>query len=227
MTIRLGVLASGAGTNLQAILDAIQAGALDARVAVVVSNVPGAPALDRATAAGVPTLAIDHREHESRESFDAALVRALRKHEVEWVILAGFMRIITPTFIDAFPNRVLNIHPALLPAFPGTSAPAQALEKGVKVTGCTVHIVDEGVDTGPILAQAAVPVLPGDDEESLTARIQVEERRLFPMVIQWISEGRLDLETGKPVLKGLPPAGGTLFSPPLPSIVASGREERA
>ena len=193
--ITLGVLISGGGTNLQAVLDAIAAKKLDARVAVVVSNVPTAGGLARAKAAGVETLVVDHREFPDRKSFDAAIVDALRARGVECVVLAGFMRLVTAALLDAFPMRVVNVHPALLPSFPGIHSQGQALRYGVRVTGCTVHFVDVGTDTGPIIAQAVVPVLPNDTEESLGARILVEEHALLPMVLQWISEGRVTVES--------------------------------
>ncbi len=192
--IVLGVLVSGGGTNLQAILDAIDASALAAKVAVVVSNVPGAGALARAEKKGIPTVVIDHRAHADRAGFDAAIVCELRHRGVDYVVLAGFMRLVTPTLLDAFPMRVINVHPALLPAFPGVNAQAQALRYGVRVAGCTVHFVDRGTDTGPIIAQAAVPVLDDDDEASLTARILAKEHELLPRVLQWCAEGRVHLE---------------------------------
>lgn len=191
MTLRLGVLVSGGGTNLQSILDAIRAGALDAELRLVLSNRPKAGGIERARAAGVPALAISHKRFETREAFDAALVAALLEHGVEWVALAGFMRVLTPVFLRAFAGRVVNIHPALLPAFPGVEAQHQAWDYGVKVAGCTVHFVDEGVDTGPILGQTAVPVLDDDDPERLRQRILVEEHRLYPRVLQWLAEGRV------------------------------------
>jgi phosphoribosylglycinamide formyltransferase-1 len=193
--IRLGVLVSGSGTNLQAILDAIAAKTLDAEVAVVVSNVAGAKALDRARAAGVATTVIEHAAFSTRAAFDAALVEALTLHRCDYVVLAGFMRLVTPVFLDAFPMRVVNVHPALLPAFPGVHAQKQALAYGVRVTGCTVHFVDAGTDTGPILAQAVVPVLDEDDEATLTARILAKEHELLPTALQWISEGRVSVDT--------------------------------
>ncbi len=194
MKLRLGVLVSGSGSNLQAILDAIAGGRLDAEVAVVIANVPTAKALDRARAAGVPTVVLDHKGFADRASYDAALVAALREHGVAWVVLAGFMRIVTKVLLDAFPSRVVNVHPALLPAFPGVHAQRQALAYGVKIAGCTVHLVDAGTDTGPILAQAAVLVHDEDDEAALTARILAEEHRLLPSVLQAIAEGRLTVE---------------------------------
>jgi phosphoribosylglycinamide formyltransferase-1 len=192
--ITLGVLASGSGTNLQAVLDAIAAGKLDARIAVVLSNVPGAGALDRARAAGVEAVVVDHTRHADRRSFDSAVVDVLRARGVEWVVLAGFMRLLTDVLLDAFPLRVVNIHPALLPSFPGVHAQRQALEYGVRVTGCTVHLVDRGTDTGPVVAQAAVPVRDGDDEETLRLRILKREHELLPRVLQWIAEGRMVVE---------------------------------
>src|SRR5919108_4036595 len=159
---RLGVLISGRGSNLQALLDATSNGSLDASIALVVSNRPDAAGLERATAARVPSRVVSHRDWPTREAYDQALVDLLRKHRVDLVCLAGFMRLLSPTFINAFPDRILNIHPSLLPAFPGVDAQRQALEHGVKVTGATVHLVDEGLDAGPIVMQEAVPVEDGD-----------------------------------------------------------------
>jgi phosphoribosylglycinamide formyltransferase-1 len=189
--IRLGVLVSGTGTNLQAILDAVAEKRLDARVEVVVSNVAGAGALERARAAGVATVVVNHKEHADRRAFDAALVEVLRARGVEVVVLAGFMRLLTGVLLDAFPMRVVNVHPSLLPAFPGVHSQKQALDYGVRVAGCTVHFVDAGTDTGPIIAQAAVPVEDGDDEESLRTRILAREHELLPRVLQWLAEGRV------------------------------------
>jgi phosphoribosylglycinamide formyltransferase-1 len=190
--VNVAVLVSGSGTNLQAILDAEQAGALGAaRVVVVVSNVAGVRALERANAAGKRTEVLSHNPYPSRQAFDEALVALLRKHDVELVALAGFMRLLTPAFLGAFPGRVVNIHPALLPAFPGVHAQKQALDYGARVTGCTVHFVDEGTDTGPIILQAAVPVLDGDDEAALTARILAEEHRLYPAALRALADGRV------------------------------------
>ncbi|MEM9695161.1 MAG: phosphoribosylglycinamide formyltransferase, partial [Myxococcota bacterium] len=162
MTERLGILISGRGSNMAAILDAIADGELRAEARLVLSNKAAAPGLERARAAGVRTAVVRHRDYPSREAFDEAMVAELKAVEVDWVVLAGFMRIVTPVFLRAFPWRVVNIHPSLLPAFVGVDAQAQALAYGVKVSGCTVHLVDEGVDAGPILAQAAVPVRPDD-----------------------------------------------------------------
>ncbi len=196
--MNLGVLVSGTGSNLQAILDAAASGRLDATIRVVISNKPGAPALDRAARAGVPVATISHRDYPSREAFDAAIVERLRESSVEWVALAGFMRLLTRTLLDAFPRRIVNIHPALLPAFPGVDAQQQAFDYGVKITGCTVHLVDEGTDTGPIIAQRAVPILNGDDIQALRHRILEQEHELYVEVLQAIAEGRLVVEPGEP-----------------------------
>lgn len=194
MTMALGVLVSGSGTNLQAILDAIAARSLDARIAVVVSNVPGAAALARAENAGVRALVVDHRSFPDRRTFDAAVVEVLAAHGVDLVVLAGFMRLLTEVLVDAFPMRIVNVHPALLPAFPGMHAQAQALAYGVGISGCTVHFVDRGVDTGPVIAQAAVPILDDDDDERLRLRILAKEHELLPRVLQWIGEGRVRID---------------------------------
>ena len=189
--LTLGVLVSGVGSNLQAILDAISAGTLNAQVKLVIANRPGAPALERARAAGVRALTIPHKDFASREAFDRALVSALREAEVNWVVLAGFMRVLSPEFLDAYRGRIINIHPSLLPAFPGVDAAKQALDYGVKLTGCTVHFVDQGVDSGKIIAQRAVAVAPGDDVSSLAARIHEAEHELFVDVLREIAAGRV------------------------------------
>jgi phosphoribosylglycinamide formyltransferase 1 len=189
--LNLGVLVSGTGTNLQAILDAISAGTLDARVKVVISNRPGVPALERARKAGVEALTISHKDFVDREAFDHALLRALRKADVNWVALAGFMRVLTPEFLAAFPGHIINIHPSLLPAFPGMNAQKQAFDYGVKLTGCTVHFVDHGVDSGRIIAQRAVAVEEGDDLAALAARIHTAEHALFVEVLREIATGRV------------------------------------
>ena len=195
--LRLGVLVSGNGTNLQAILDAARAGRIDADVGVVISNQPGAYALTRAENAGVKAVSLPHRGFPSREAFDAALVEELRRERVDWVVLAGFMRLLTPGFLAAFPQRVINIHPALLPAFPGAHAIRDALAYGVRVTGCTVHLVDEGVDTGPILDQRAVPVEEGDTEDTLAERMHRAEHELYVDVLARLARGRLRLPAAR------------------------------
>jgi phosphoribosylglycinamide formyltransferase-1 len=191
--LRLAVLVSGSGSNLQALLDACAAPGYPAEVAVVVSNISTAFALERARKAGVATEVLDHKGFPDRAAFDRALAERVASHRVELVCLAGFMRVLGSAFLGAFPGRVLNIHPALLPSFPGLHAARQALLHGVKIAGCTVHFVDEGTDTGPIVVQAAVPVLPGDDEASLSARILAEEHRIYPLAVRWIAEGAVRL----------------------------------
>ena len=193
--MKLGVLVSGAGTNLGALLAAMRAGELaPAEIAAVVSNRPGAGALERAAEAGVPAEVVDHRAFVTRADFEEALLASLEARGVEGVILAGFMRVLTSRFIDAFPGRIINTHPGLCPAFPGVDAPRQAIEHGVKVSGCTGHLVDAGVDTGPIICQAAVRVEPDDTAETLHRRIQREEHRLLPEAARLLAAGRLRLE---------------------------------
>jgi phosphoribosylglycinamide formyltransferase-1 len=196
---KLGVLVSGSGSNLQALLDACAHADFPAEVALVVSNVPTAFALERARTAGVAARVLDHKTFGSRPDFEKALGEALAGAGVEWVCLAGFMRLIGADFLGRFPGRVLNIHPSLLPAFPGLHAPRQALDRGVKVAGCTVHFVDAGMDTGPILAQAAVPVLTGDDEAALSARILKDEHRRYPWAGKLAVTGAVRLEGGRAV----------------------------
>jgi phosphoribosylglycinamide formyltransferase-1 len=189
----LGVLVSGRGSNLQAILEAIAGGHCPARVGVVASDRKEAAALDRARAAGLPVVALEPRAYPDREAFDAALRATLTAHRVELVCLAGYMRLLSAGFVAAFRGRILNVHPSLLPAFPGLRAQRQALAHGVKVSGATVHLVDDGLDSGPIVLQAAVPVRDDDTEETLAARILAEEHRLYPEAIRLFAEGRLDL----------------------------------
>ena len=192
--LRLGVLASGRGSNLQAIIDAIEAGHLSAKVEVVLSDRTDAEAMGRARRHGIKAVFVDPRAYGAREAFDNALVKILQAHQVELVCLAGFMRLLTSSFLAEFPGRIMNIHPALLPAFAGLHAQRQALEYGVRVSGCTVHIVDEGVDTGPIILQGAVPVFDNDTEETLSARILTEEHKLYPRAIQLFAEGRIEIK---------------------------------
>ena len=194
MTRRLGVLISGRGSNLQAILAAINGGALDATVAVVISNKAEAAGLTFARRAGVPTEVLDHRGFRSRAEYDTALVKRLREYDVGLVCLAGFMRFLSPVFVNAFPHAILNVHPSLLPAFPGVDAQTQALAHGVKVAGCTVHFVTEELDAGPIVMQATVPVRPDDTSETLAARILAEEHRLYPAAIALVLSGGWRIE---------------------------------
>jgi len=195
----LGVLASGRGSNLQSIIDAIEAGRLPARLAVVVSDREQAPALGRAGRHGAPALTVSPKDHGDRAAYDRALGQALHAHGVELVCLAGFLRILGPELIRPLAGRVMNIHPSLLPAFPGLDAQRQALDHGVRVTGATVHFVDEGVDTGPIIVQEAVPVLAADTAETLSERILAVEHRLYPRAIRLYAEGRLRI-VGRRVL---------------------------
>ena len=195
--VPVGVLASGSGTNLQALLDACAAPAFPARIAVVVSNRGDARALQRARDARVPAVHLPKPRAQAREAYDAAVVSVLREHRVQWVCLAGYMLLVTPVFLDAFPSRVLNIHPALLPAFRGLHAQQQALDAGVRIAGATVHVVELGMDLGPIVCQGAVPVMPDDDLATLQARILAMEHRLYPQALQWAAEGRLHVEAGR------------------------------
>jgi phosphoribosylglycinamide formyltransferase-1 len=185
----LGVLISGRGSNLQAIIDAIADRRLDAAVALVVSNRADAPGLERAARAGIATRVRSHKDYATRGAFEQALVDDLRSSGVELVCLAGFMRLLGPTFVDAFPNAILNIHPALLPAFPGLHAQRQALQHGAKVSGATVHFVNTELDAGPIIMQAVVPVADDDTEEALAERILTEEHRIYPAAIQLVLDG--------------------------------------
>lgn len=190
----LGVLISGRGSNLQSIIDAVQAGRLDARIGLVISNRAEAPGLERARAAGIPALCLSHRGYGSRDEYDRALVAALRERGVRLVCLAGFMRLLGPSFVEAFPQAILNVHPSLLPAFPGLDAQQQAWAHGVKVSGATVHLVDCDLDAGPIVLQAAVPVLDHDTAESLAARILSEEHRIYPEAIRVVLDGGWHIE---------------------------------
>lgn len=214
--LRIGALASGGGTNLQSIIDRCKDGSLAAEIVLAISNNPEAGALDRARKAGIPALCINHRDYADREEFDRAVVAALREAGVDLVILAGFMRLVSGLFIEAFPGRIMNIHPALLPAFPGLHVQRKALESGARFAGCTVHFVDGGVDTGPIIIQAVVPVLGSDTEEALSARILRQEHQIYPRAIQLFAEGRLHIE-GRRVRIHPPisPAETALVNPPL------------
>jgi len=214
--LRIGALASGGGSNLQSIIDRCLDGSLNAEVVLVISNNTDAGALQRAGRSGIATLCIDHRIYASREEFDRAVVAALQGAEVDLVVLAGFMRLISGLFLEAFPGRIMNIHPALLPAFPGLHVQRKALDYGARFAGCTVHFVDGGVDSGPIIIQAVVPVLDDDNEETLSARILEQEHRIYPRAIQLFAEGRLQIEGRRvrvaPALSFQPEA---LVNPPL------------
>lgn len=213
--VPIGVLISGSGTNLQAIIDAIEENRLDAAIRVVISNRAEAYGLVRARERGIATEVVDHRQFPSREPFDEAILGLLRERQVELVILAGFMRLLSPVLVRAYPNRIMNIHPALLPAFPGLHVQKRAAEHGVRFSGCTVHFVSEQCDEGPIIIQAVVPVYPDDTEESLSARILKEEHRIYPRAIQLYSEGRLRVEGRRVFVEGLTKEERVLIVPPL------------
>ncbi|HEY7321292.1 MAG TPA: phosphoribosylglycinamide formyltransferase [Candidatus Binatia bacterium] len=214
--VPVGVLISGSGTNLQSIIDAIEAEELDAKIQLVLSNRAEAYGLVRAKKHGIPVEVLDHKRFSSREDFDQAVVDILRDREVELVVLAGFMRLLSPVFVRAYSNRIMNIHPALLPAFPGLHVQKKALEHGVRFSGCTVHFVNEECDEGPIIIQAVVPVFPDDTEESLAARILEQEHRIYPRAIQLYSEGRLRIEGRRVFVDGLAKEDNqVLVQPPL------------
>ena len=214
--VPIAVLISGSGTNLQSIIDAIEAKKLDARIQVVLSNRADAYGLVRAKQHGIPVETLEHKRFSSREAFDQAVVDTLRARDVELVVLAGFMRLLSPVFVGAYSNRIMNIHPALLPAFPGLHVQKKAVDHGVRFSGCTVHFVNEDCDEGPIIIQAVVPVFPEDTEESLTARVLKQEHRIYPRAIQLYSEGRLRIEGRKVFVDGLASeADRVLVQPPL------------
>ncbi len=200
--LRVGVLVSGRGSNLQAIIDASEAGKLDAALVVVLSDVADAYALERAHKHHIPPIFVDPKAHHTRQAFDEAMISVLTKHQVELVCLAGYMRVLSPGFIKHFHHRIMNIHPALLPSFPGLHVQRKGLQHGVKFSGCTVHFADEGVDTGPIIIQAVVPVFDDDTEEALAARILKYEHQIYPRAIQLFAEGRLEVKGRRVFCKG-------------------------
>jgi len=209
---RIAILISGRGSNMEALLQA----ALPARVCAVISNDPAAKGLASAAARGLPVHAIDHKAHASRESFDAALAAAIDASGAELVVLAGFMRVLSAGFVERYRGRLVNIHPSLLPSFKGLHTHRQALAAGVRIHGCTVHFVTPELDHGPIIIQAAVPVLPGDDEASLAARVLAEEHRIYPQALRWLCEDRVRLHAdGRVEIAGAAAAAGALHSPPL------------
>ncbi len=193
--LKLGILASGNGSNFEAIAEAINNQKLNAQIQVMIYNNPGAKVISRAEKWNVPSVLLNHREYKNREEFDSQIVKTLQKYDVEWVIMAGWMRIVTKVLIDAFPNQIINIHPSLLPSFRGINGVEQALKAGVKITGCTVHLVDVEVDNGPILMQAAVPILPDDTPETLHARIQVQEHKIIVGAIALAASKNQDLSS--------------------------------
>jgi phosphoribosylglycinamide formyltransferase 1 len=184
----LGMMASGSGSNFEAVAKAIDRGDLNAKIAVLIHNKQGIKAIDRAQQRGIPTIFLDHRDYPTREELDRAIVNTFQAHQVECVVMAGWMRVITQVLIDAFSDRLINIHPSLLPSFPGIHSIEQALSAGVKITGCTVHLVSLEVDSGPILIQAAVPVLPDDTLETLHARVQIQEYLILPQAIDILAQ---------------------------------------
>lgn len=213
--MKIAVLVSGTGSNLRAIASAIEAGTCAVEIALVASDKEGAPALAFAAEREIPTAVVSPKAYESREAWDAALAERVAAAQPQLVVLAGFMRIVGKAMLERFPNRIVNVHPALLPAFPGAHGAEDAIAKGVRIAGCTVHLVDAGVDTGPILAQAAVPVLPGDDAKTLHARIQVHEHSLLPAVIDAIARGGIVLGE-RPIWKEVVwHTGQALVSPPI------------
>jgi phosphoribosylglycinamide formyltransferase-1 len=211
--LRVAVLISGRGSNLQALLAACRDPAMPAEIVLVVSNRPAAGGLAHAAAAGIETAAIDHCAFADRAAFEAALDARLRAAAVELICLAGFMRLLTAGFIEAWRDRLVNIHPSLLPAFPGLDTHARAIAAGVRFAGCTVHLVRYDTDTGPILVQAAVPVRPDDDPGSLAARVLAEEHRIYPLALRWLAEGRVRVEGERAVIAGVSAPAGAAICP--------------
>jgi phosphoribosylglycinamide formyltransferase 1 len=213
---RLAILISGRGSNLQAFIDTCASGELAAQISLVISNNPGAEGLQRAERAGLATRCIDHRDYSAREEFDRALVHELHAHAVDLVILAGFMRILTPVLIDAFIGRLLNIHPSLLPKYPGLHTHQRALDSGDTEAGATVHFVTPQLDGGPPVLQTRVPVLPGDTADTVAARVAVQEHIIYPLAVRWHLQGRLQLDGKRAVLDGHPiPATGIQYTSDL------------
>jgi phosphoribosylglycinamide formyltransferase-1 len=207
--LRLGVLISGEGTNLQAIIDAVERGELKAEIRVVISNQPAARGIARARRHQIPAVVISHRG-KARERFDQELLETLHAHEVELVACAGFMRLLSPVMVRAFPNRIMNIHPALCPAFPGIDAQQAACDYGVRFTGCTVFFITEGLDDGPIIIQAVVPVNQADDAAAVAARIHAQEHRIYPEAIRLYQQGRLEVRGRRVFIRDAPPPDAAL-----------------
>lgn len=214
--LKLGVLISGSGSNLQSIIDNIENGKLDAAIKIVISNNPHAFGISRAQKHGLPVIILNHEEFKTREEFDAELIKILISKEIDLIVLAGFMRLLTPGFLKAFPQKIINIHPALLPSFKGTHGQKMAFEYGVKFSGCTVHFVDEGVDSGAIIIQSVVPVLQDDTEEDLAARVLKEEHRIYPQAIQFFAENKIKISGRKVFIKDAEKISvAALHNPPL------------
>ncbi len=199
--IRIGVLASGSGSNLQAIIDAVEAGKIKAEIAVVISDNKKAYALERAKKHNIPAVIIEHKPNKRREDYDASVLEKLREHNVNLVLLAGYMRIVSIVLVEAYENRMINIHPALLPSFPGLHVQKKAIDHGARFSGCTVHFVDGGMDTGPIIIQAVVPILPDDTEDALATRILKREHQIYPEAVRLFCEGRLDVSGRRVTIK--------------------------
>ncbi len=210
---RVAILISGRGSNMVSLIEAARAPGFPAEIALVLSNRPDAGGLERAREAGLATVAVDHKEYPTREAFEQAMDDALRSHGIDFICLAGFMRVLTDWFVERWSGRMVNIHPSLLPLFRGTHTHRRALEEGMLVHGCTVHFVVPELDAGPIIAQAVVPVVPGDTEESLAARVIVQEHRLYPQALRMICDGSARLENGRVVFSQPWDAGGALHSP--------------
>jgi len=201
--LKIGVLVSGSGSNLQSIIDNIEKGLLDAVITVVVSNNPQAYAIERAKKHQIPIVVLENKDYNNKDEFDGAMVDILKSYSVELVVMAGFMRVLSPVFLNSFHMKIMNIHPAVLPSFPGIHAQKRAAEYGVKFSGCTVHFADEGVDTGPIIIQAIVPAYDDDTEDTLAARILREEHRIYPQAIQFYAEGRIEVKDRKVYIEGI------------------------
>ncbi|MBN1881307.1 MAG: phosphoribosylglycinamide formyltransferase [Deltaproteobacteria bacterium] len=212
--LNLAVFISGSGTNLQSIIDGTENGTIDARVALVLSNEPDAYGLVRAKNHNIPAVAVNHRDYATREDFENAIIDALSSGPVDLICLAGFMRVLTPHFLRRYPQKIINIHPALLPSFPGTQGQQDAFDYGVRFTGCTVHFVDDGVDTGPIIIQAVVPVMPDDTKDTLQKRILAQEHIIYPQAIQYIAQGRVGIVGRKVVVRDAVPAEFAAINPP-------------
>ena len=222
MPLRIAILASGGGSNAQRLFDLKRAGVLDIDPVLLICNRPGARVLERAEQAGVPSLMLDHTREPDRERYDRALVAALLEAKAELIVMAGYMRLVTPVFLNSFPGRVINVHPALLPSFPGMRGASDALEYGVRLTGCTVHFVDEVMDSGPVIIQAAVPVNPDDELDALQTRIHALEHRIYPQAVQWFAEKRVQVEGRQARIlpattprRAVTPDGAWLVWPPL------------
>ena len=213
---RIVILISGRGSNMASILDAVASGEMPVQIAAVLSNRPEATGLELARTRGIPVGSVDHRDYENREAFDRALAQRIDDFSPDLLVLAGFMRILSDTFVTHYAGRMINIHPSLLPLFPGLRTHRQALEAGVRVHGCTVHFVTPHLDHGPIIAQAVVPVVDGDDEASLAARVLVQEHRIYPAAVRWFVEGRLSIENGRVRLEGAQSVSAGLISPSCP-----------